>query len=69
MKFKRLKDPKTGAYLNYPYPAYTAIPFTPDTDEYPYPPEAIGMAYDGLHPSHKGNVVISKKLVKVMKRY
>ncbi len=32
--FKHLKDPGTGAYKNYPYPDYTAIPFDP-ADEYP----------------------------------
>ncbi|MBC7568360.1 MAG: SGNH/GDSL hydrolase family protein [Spirosoma sp.] len=69
VKFKRLKDPQTGAYHNYPYPTYTTIPFTPETDEYPYPPDAINMTYDGLHPSNKGNAVISKQLVKVMKGY
>ncbi len=69
VKFKRLKDPQTGAYHNYPYPTYTTIPFAPETDEYPYPPDAINMTYDGLHPSNKGNAVISKQLVKVMKGY
>ena len=69
VKFKRLKDPQTGLYRNYPYPAFIDIPFNPDTDEYPYPPDAIDMTYDGLHPSDKGNALISKKLVKVMKKY
>ncbi|HRO48368.1 SGNH/GDSL hydrolase family protein [Agriterribacter sp.] len=65
--FKRLKDPQTGAYKNYPYPAYTKIAFHPETDEYPYPPDAINMTYDGLHPSDKGYAVIAKMLVKEMK--
>lgn len=69
IKFKRLKDPQTGTYRNYTYPAYTTIPFSPDTGEYPYPIEAVAMTYDGLHPSDKGNEVISKKLIKVMKEY
>jgi lysophospholipase L1-like esterase len=64
--FKRLKDPATGQYKNYTYPDYIKIPFNPDTDEYPYPVEAIGVTYDGLHPSDKGNEMIAKMLVKVM---
>ena len=67
--FKRLKDPKTGAYKNYRYPDFIDILFTPGNDEYPYPPEAINMTYDGLHPSDKGCEVIAKMLVKVMKMY
>ncbi|MEJ0105051.1 MAG: SGNH/GDSL hydrolase family protein [Bacteroidota bacterium] len=67
VKFKRVKDPKTGEYKNYPYPDFIDIPFNPKTDEYPYPPEAIDMTYDGLHPSDKGYAVITDMLVKVMK--
>ena len=69
VKFKRLKDPQTGAYKNYTYPEYTTIPFNPDTDEYPYPLDAIDITYDGLHPSDKGYAVITKMLVKIMKRW
>ena len=69
VKFKRLKDPQTGDYRNYSYPAFIDIPFNPETDEYPYPAKSINMTYDGLHPSDKGNALISKQLVKVMKRY
>lgn len=68
VKFKRLKDPQTGAYKNYPYPDYVDVPFNPATDQYPYPVEAIDFTYDGLHPSDKGYAVISKMLVKVMKK-
>jgi lysophospholipase L1-like esterase len=67
VKFKRLKDTKTGEYKNYPYPEYLNIPFNPD-DEYPYPPEAVDMTFDGLHPSEKGNAVIAKMIVKTMKK-
>ncbi len=67
VKFKRLKDPATGAYKNYTYPAYIDVPYNPETDAYPYPPEAIDMTYDGLHPSDKGNEAIAHMLVKVMK--
>lgn len=69
VKYKRLKDPETGAYKNYIYPDYIGIPFNPQTDEYPYPIDAIDMTYDGLHPSDKGYAVITKMLVKVMKKY
>lgn len=69
VKFKRLKDPETGEYRNYKYPAYINIPFNPATDDYPYPVEAINFTYDGLHPSDKGMEIIAKMLVKVMKKY
>lgn len=66
--YKRLRDPQTGEYKNYSYPDYINIPFDPVKDEYPYPMDAIGMTFDGLHPSDKGNELIGKKLVKVLKR-
>jgi len=69
VKFKRLKDPNTGTYKNYTYPSYIDVPFNPQTDEYPYPVEAIDMTYDGLHPSDKGYAVIASMLIKVMKKY
>jgi lysophospholipase L1-like esterase len=70
VKYKRLKDPKTaGAYKNFSYPDYIGIPFNPDTDEYPYPIDAMEITYDGLHPSDKGYEIISKMLVKIMKKF
>jgi lysophospholipase L1-like esterase len=69
VKFKRLKDPQTGAYKNYPYPDFIDIPFNPETDEYPYPVDAIDITYDGLHPSDKGYEIIKEMLVKIMKKY
>ena len=69
VKFKRLKNPQTGGYKEHRYPDYTRIPFNPESDEYPYPLDAIDITYDGLHPSDKGYAVISKMLVKIMKRY
>jgi lysophospholipase L1-like esterase len=69
VKFKRLKDPQTGAYKNFSYPDYTTIPFNPETDEYPYPVEAMGITYDGLHPSDKGNEMIGKMVMKVLKKF
>ncbi len=68
VKFKRLKNPATGAYEDYKYPAYTDVSFNPQTDEYPYPPAAIGMTFDGLHPSDKGNALIADKLMKAFKK-
>jgi lysophospholipase L1-like esterase len=69
VKFKRLKDPQTGAYKDYRYPDYISIPFHAGEDEYPYPPEAIDVTYDGLHPSDKGYAMISKMLAKIMKKF
>jgi hypothetical protein len=69
VKFKRLKDPETGLYKNYSYPGFMNIPFNPETDEYPYPSEAIDMTYDGLHPSDKGYEIIAAMLIKIMKKY
>lgn len=66
VKFKRLKDPKTGQYKNYKYPDFAGIPYNPDTDEYPYPVEAINYTYDGLHPSDKGNQLIADLIVRVL---
>lgn len=69
VNYKRVKDPKTGAYKNYTYPNFIDIPFNADTDEYPYPSGAINMTFDGLHPSDKGYKVIAKMLIKTMKKY
>ncbi len=68
VKFKRLKDPGTGTYRNYSYPDFVGKPFNPETDEYPYPPDAIEMTYDGLHPSDKGYDVIAKMIIDVIKK-
>lgn len=68
VKFKRLKDPLTGEYKNYPYPAFIGIPYHPEKDEYPYPMEAIGLTYDGLHPSDRGFEIIARRLITVLKK-
>ena len=68
VKFKRLKDPQTGEYKNYPYPDFIDKPFNPETDEYPYPMESVNVTYDGLHPSDKGYEIITDLLVKLMKK-
>lgn len=69
VKFKRLKDPQTGNYKNYAYPDFINVPFNPETDEYPYPPEAGNITFDGLHPSDKGYAIITDMLVKILKKY
>ena len=70
VKYKRLKDSTAaGAYRNYPYPEFIDVPFNPETDAYPYPPEASDITYDGLHPSDKGYAVIADMLVKIMRKY
>ncbi len=68
VKFKRLKDSHTGLYRNYSYPDFIGVPFNPETDEFPYPPEAMDMTYDGLHPSDKGYDVIAGMLVEILGR-
>jgi len=69
VNFKRLKDPKSGLYVNYKYSESTEIPFNPVTDEYPYPKEAFNLTYDGLHPSDKGNKIIAKAIIERFKEF
>lgn len=69
VRYKRLKDPQRGVYTNYKYPKFIDLPFSPETDEYPYPIGAVGKTYDGLHPSDKGYALISRRLVKVIRQY
>lgn len=67
VRFKRLKDPMTGSYRNYSYPEFINVPFNPETDEYPYPKDAVQMTYDGLHPSDEGYKVIAGMLVEALR--
>jgi lysophospholipase L1-like esterase len=67
VKFKRLKAPNTGSYVNYKYPSWIGIPFDPSSDDYPYPPKAMELTYDGLHPSDKGNRIIAKSIINTFK--
>jgi len=69
IKFKRVKDPLTSTYKNYPYPDFIDIPFNAETDDYPYPGEAIDLTYDGLHPSDKGYAIIADRLINLLKTY
>ncbi len=64
VRFKRLKDPASGAYKDYTYPGYTNVPFDPEKDAYPYPVEAVYMTYDGLHPSDQGYRIIADMLAR-----
>lgn len=57
VKFQRKRV--NGKETDLPYPDYIGVPYDPDLDEYPYPPEAIGLTYDGLHPSDKGADIIA----------
>ena len=68
VKFKRLKDPATGEYKNFPYPDCIDIPFDPEKDEYPYPVESIDVTYDGLHPSDLGYRMIARELVPIFRK-
>jgi lysophospholipase L1-like esterase len=68
MKFKRMRDTVTHTYRDVKYPDYIDIPFHPGTDEYPYPLEAIGYTYDGLHPSDKGYQVIADMIMDEFKK-
>ena len=68
VNFKRLKDPRNGKYVNYTYPQSTGVLFDPKNDEYPYPPAAVNLTYDGLHPSDKGNAIIATALSDVFKQ-
>lgn len=56
-----------GGYEDLPYPDYCGVPFDPAKDEYPYPPEAVGMTYDGLHPSDEGNARIAGMFIDKIK--
>lgn len=66
VNYKRLKDTVTRVYKNYHYPDFIDIPFDPANDDYPYPPQATNMTYDGLHPSDKGFQIIAAMLLPMM---
>ncbi len=69
VKFKWLRDPRSGVYNRYKFPEYTYITFNPGKDEYPYPKSAMDMTYDGLHPSDAGYKEIAKVLEPVFKKF
>ena len=57
VRYKRVRH--GGIVEDLPYPDYIGIPFNPKEDPYPYPPEAIRMTYDGLHPSDEGCEILA----------
>ncbi|MDD4190903.1 MAG: hypothetical protein PHI28_06215 [Mangrovibacterium sp.] len=59
---------ETGEYQHYRYPGFVGAGFNPDADAYPYPPWAVNMTYDGLHPFDKGNERIASMLVKKLQK-
>ena len=69
IRFKRLKNPVSGTYQDYQFPESSTIPYNPLKDEYPYPKEAIGLTYDGLHPSDLGNRLIAERIVGVFRSF
>ncbi len=66
VKFKRCF---TGnGTIDLPYPNYTTMPFDPACGIYPYPLEAIGTTYDGIHPSDKGSESIARVIADAINR-
>src|SRR5450631_400768 len=68
VQFKKLKDSATGVYRNIQYPDYIGMLFNPGKDEYPYPIDAMGYTYDGLHPSDEGYQVIADMIIDIFKK-
>ncbi len=66
VRFKRVR--RGGGYEDLPYPAYTPFPFDPQKDEYPYPPEACALTYDGLHPSDEGAQILAELFAEGFRR-
>lgn len=65
VRFKRLVV--EGTIKDLKYPEYIGMPYNPQTDPYPYPEEAAGMTFDGLHPSDLGNEKIASVLSDAVK--
>lgn len=51
-----------GNTVDLPYPNYTQADYDPECGIYPYPPEAMDMTYDGLHPSDKGSEALANPI-------
>ena len=65
IRFKRVR--RGGGYADLPYPDYIGVPFDPQADAYPYPPEAIALTYDGLHPSDEGAEILAELFAEKMR--
>ncbi len=69
VRFKRVRQ--GGTYADLPYPDYIGHPFHPGKDEYPYPPEAAALTYDGLHPTDRGCQILAdlfaEKIEKILR--
>lgn len=57
VRFKRVHT--IDGDLDLPFPDYLGIPYDPDEDPYPYPPESHALTYDGLHPTDEGNEILA----------
>lgn len=53
--------------LDLPFPDYLGIPYHPDEDPYPYPPESHALTYDGLHPTDEGNEILATLIADALK--
>lgn len=67
VKFKRCLI--EGQSVDLPYPNYTNHPYDPTDGVYPYPIEAIGTTYDGLHPSDEGADAIANVIAMAISQF
>lgn len=63
--FKRVRT--ADGVRDLPYPDYAGLPFDPEKDPYPYPPEARALTYDGLHPTDEGNEILAALLAEALR--
>ena len=64
VRFKRVRT--ADGVRDLPYPDYAGLPFDPEKDPYPYPPEARALTYDGLHPTDEGNEILAALLAEAL---
>lgn len=65
VRFKRVRT--ADGVRDLPYPDYAGLPFDPEKDPYPYPPEARALTYDGLHPTDEGNEILAALLAEALR--
>ncbi|HAS56662.1 MAG TPA: SGNH/GDSL hydrolase family protein [Firmicutes bacterium] len=65
MKFFRIKE--DGEIKDLPYPDFLSVHVDSNLKIYPYPIEAYGWAYDGLHPNDGGFEKIADVIFEVIK--